>query len=106
MESLGVNFKVKNDIDIFIMYGNEEEKDTATYLLQDLRMNGYICETDYMNKSFKNQFKSADRFNARYLILLNSDDIKSYQVKVKDNQTKEEELVNINDLVDHLDMKF
>lgn len=106
MESLGVNFRIKNDIDIFIMYGNEEEKETATYLLQDLRMNGYICETDYMNKSFKNQFKSADRLKARYLIMLNSEDIKNYQVKVKDNETKEEELININDLVDHLDMKF
>ena len=106
MESLGVNFKVKEDIDVFIMYGNEEEKETATYLLQDLRMNGYICDTDYMNKSFKNQFKSADRLKAKYLIILNSEDIKNYQVKVKDNLTKEEELVNINDLVDHLDMKF
>lgn len=106
METLGINFKVKDNIDIFIMYGNEEEKDTATYLLQDLRMNGFICETDYMGKSFKNQFKSADRFNSKYLIILNSEDIGNYQVKLKDNETKEEELVNINDLVDHLDMKF
>ena len=106
MESLEVNFKIKNNIDIFIMYGNEEEKETATYLLQDLRMNGFVCETDYMEKSFKNQFKSADRYNAKYLIILNSEDIKNFQVKLKDNETKEEELVNINDLVDHLDMKF
>ena len=106
MESLNVNFKVKDNIDIFIMYGNEEEKETATYLIQDLRMNGFICDTDYMGKSFKNQFKSADRLNAKYLIILNSEDIKNFQVKLKDNETKEEELVNINDLVDHLDMKF
>lgn len=106
METLGVNFKIREDIDIFIMYGNEEEKETATYLLQDLRMNGFVCETDYMGKSFKNQFKSADRFNSKYLIILNSDDIAKYQVKLKDNETKEEELVNINDLIDHLDMKI
>lgn len=106
METLGINFNIKDSIDIFIMYGNEEEKETATYLLQDLRMNGFICETDYMGKSFKNQFKSADRFNSRYLIILKSEDLANYQVKLKDNETKEEELVNINDLIDHLDMKF
>lgn len=106
MESLEVNFKIKNDIDLFIMYGNEEEKDTCAYLIQDLRMNGYSVETDLMNKSFKNQFKSADRFNAKYLIILNSDDIKEYKVKVKDNMTKEEELVSINDLVDYLDTRM
>jgi len=106
MEALGVNFNVKNDIDIFIMYGNEEEKETASYLLQDLRMNGFVCETDYMGKSFKNQFKSADRYNSKYLIILNNEDIKDYKVKVKDNTTKEEELVSINDLVEYLDMKL
>ena len=105
MEALNVNFKIITDIDIFIMYGNEEEKDTASYLLQDLRMNGFIVETDLMNKSFKNQFKSADRFNSKYLIILNSEDLKDYKVKVKDNTTKEEELVNINDLVDYLDSR-
>ena len=106
MESLGINFNVKDNIDIFIMYGNEEEKETASYLLQDLRMNGFVTETDYMGKSFKNQFKSADRFNSKYLIILNNEDIKNYKVKVKDNTTKEEELVSINDLVEYLDMKL
>ena len=106
MEALNTNFNIKDNIDIFIMYGNEEEKETATYILQDLRMNGFICETDYMGKAFKNQFKSADRLKAKFIIILNSEDIKSYKVKVKDNTTKEEELVNINDLIDYLDMKF
>ena len=106
MEALGVNFKIKTDIDIFIMYGNDEEKDTAVYLLQDLRMNGFITEIDYMNKSFKNQFKSADRFNAKYIIILNNENLKDYKVNVKDNTTKEEELVKINDLVDYLDQRL
>ena len=105
MESLGINFNIKDNIDIFIMYGNDEEKETASYLLQDLRMNGFITETDYMNKSFKNQFKSADRFNSKFLIILNNEDIKNYKVKVKDNTTKEEELVSINDLVEYLDTR-
>ena len=106
MEALDINFDIKNNIDVFIMYGNEDEKETASYILQMLRVNGFICETDYMNKTLKNQFKSADRFNSKYLIILNNDDLKSFKVNVKDNTTKEEELVNINDLVDYLDMKI
>ena len=39
-----------------------------------------------------------------YIIILNSDDLKTYEVKVKDNKTKEEEKISINDLVDYLDM--
>ena len=106
MESIDVNFKINDSIDVFIMYGNDGEKETAVYLMQDLRMNGFICETDYMNKALKNQFKSADRFNSKYLIILNNDDLKDYKVKVKDNVTKEEEKVSINDLVDYLDQRI
>ena len=106
MEMKELKFDIKDNIDVYIMYGNDEEKETASYILQDLRLNGFIAETDYMNKQFKNQFKSADRFNAKYLIILKNDDLKDFKVTVKDNLTKEEELVNINDLVDYLDMKL
>ena len=86
------------------MYVNDEEKDTASYLCQELRMNGFIVETDYLGKSLKAQFKSVDRFNSKYVIVLNSETLKNYEVNIKDNKTKEEECVNINDLVDYLDM--
>lgn len=104
MEEMNVNFNIKDSIDVYVLYGNDEEKETASYLVQDLRLNGFITETNYMDKSFKNQFKSADRFNAKYLIMMNEDSLKEYKVNIKDNKTKEEELVNINDLVDYLDM--
>ena len=53
MVERNVNFKVNDSIDIYIMYVSEEEKDTASYLCQDLRMNGFIVETDYLEKSLK-----------------------------------------------------
>ncbi len=106
MERQEVNFKLNNSIDVYMMYVNDEEKETASYLVQNLRMNGFIVETDYLGKSFKSQFKSVDRFNSKYVIILNSEDLKNYEVKVKDNKTKEEKLVNINDLVDYLDMNL
>ena len=80
------------------------EKETAAYLAQDLRLNGFICETDLMGKSLKAQFKSVDRYNSKYLIVLNDKDLANDEVVIKDNKTKEEEHVKINDLVDYLDM--
>lgn len=104
IEEAGINVPVKDDIDAYIMYVSETEKDTALYLLQNLRLNGFICETDYFNKGLKGEFKSADRFKAKFLIILNDQDLEQNIVNVKDNLTKEEEKVNINDLVDYLDM--
>ncbi len=104
IEEAEINVPVKDDIDAYIMYVSESEKDTALYLLQNLRLNGFICETDYFNKGLKGEFKSADRFKAKFLLILNDQDLEQNIVNVKDNLTKEEEKVNINDLVDYLDM--
>lgn len=104
MEESGVNIPVNNDIDVYVMYVSDSEKNTAIYLTQNLRLNGFVTETDYLNKGLKGEFKSADRMNAKYLVILNDEDLKSNKVNVKDNRTKEEEKVNINDLVDYIDM--
>lgn len=104
MEENGVNIPVNDSIDVYVLYVSETEKETASYLVQDLRLNGFITETDSMNKSLKAQFKSVDRYNAKYFIVLNDEDLKQNKVRIKDNKTKEEELVGINDLVDYLDM--
>ena len=41
METLGVNFKIRDNIDIFIMYGNEEEKETANSNNEKYNINIY-----------------------------------------------------------------
>ena len=104
IEEKNIKIPVNDDVDVYLLYVSEDEKDTAAYLAQDLRLNGFIVETDLMNKSLKAQFKSVDRFNSKYLIVLNDNDLAEDKVTIKDNKTKEEEKVSINDLVDYLDM--
>ena len=104
MEEVGVKIPVNDSVDVYVMYVSDSEKETASYLTQNLRLNGFITETDYLSKGLKGEFKSADRFKAKYLVILNDNDLSENVVNVKDNMTKEEEKVNINDLIDYLDM--
>ena len=104
MEENNVNIPINDSIDVYLLYVSDSEKETACYLVQDLRLNGFIAETDLMSKSLKSQFKSVDRFNAKYLVVLNDNDLKETKITVKDNKTKEEESNNLNNLVDYLDM--
>ena len=104
MEENNVNIPINDSIDVYLLYVSDSEKETACYLVQDLRLNGFIAETDLMSKSLKSQFKSVDRFNAKYLVVLNDNDLKENKITVKDNKTKEEESINLNNLVDYLDM--
>ena len=106
MESEGVKIPVNDSIDVYLLYVTDTEKETAAYLAQDLRLNGFIVETDMMKKSLKSQFKSVDRFKSKYYIVLNEEDLSKNMVRVKDNKTKEEKEVEINDLIDYLDMNM
>lgn len=104
IEEEGVSIPINDSIDAYILYVSDTEKETASYIVQDLRLNGFIAETDLMKKSLKAQFKSVDRYNSKYLIVLNDEELKQNKLTIKDNKTKEEESINLNDLVDYLDM--
>ena len=75
---------------MYILCMFQKRKETA-HLAQDLRLNDFITETDYLNKGLKGEFKSADRLKAKYLIIINDQDLENNEVNVKDNLTKEEE---------------
>ncbi len=93
---------VKKDIDCYVMYVSEEEKLYALDITQNLRLNGVVTETNNLNKALKGQFKEADRLNAKYLIILNNEDLQKGLVNVKDNRTKEEEKVDIGELTEYI----
>ena len=103
-EPLGMKTALVDDVDLFIMYVNEEEKKYAAYLTQELRMAGFIVETEYTGRGLKGQFKQADRLNAKFLVILNSEDLVAGEIQVKDNQTKEVTMVKEAEIDDYLDM--
>ncbi len=91
-----------NNIDVYVMCVNDEEKIKANIITQDLRLNNIICETNVMGKSLKAQFKEADNMNAKNLIILNSEDLSKGLITVKDNATKEEVKVPEDEIIDYI----
>ena len=101
-----VKLPIVENIDLFLMYVNEDEKKYAAYLAQELRMSGFIVETEYTGRSLKGQFKQADRLNAKYIAVLNSEDLDNNEIKIKNNKTKEEEIISLDVLIYYLDEKL
>ena len=98
-----VKLPIVEDIDLFIMDVNEEEKKYAAYLTQELRLAGFIVDTEYTGRGLKGQFKQADRLNAKFICILNSEDLDNNEVKIKNNRTKEEEIISLDVLIYYLD---
>ena len=98
-----IKLPIVDDIDLFIMYVNEEEKKYAAYLAQELRLAGFIVDTEYTGRGLKAQFKQADRLKAKFISVLNSEDLDNNEIKIKNNKTKEEEIISLDALIYYLD---
>lgn len=103
LEKSGIELPVSDGLDVFVMYVSETEKQFATTLVQELRMNGFSCDTEYTGRNLKSQFKQADRLNAKMLVILNDEDLKNNMLKVKNNHTKEEETIDLDYILYYLD---
>ena len=69
-------------------------------------MAGYSVDTEFNGRSLKSQFKKADNLNAKYIAVLNSEDLNNGEIKIKNNKTKEEEIISTESLIYYLDEKI
>jgi len=95
-------FDIKNSIDAYVVNLNET-KDYALGIAEELRNNSFTCEMDYYGRSLKAQFKSSERKNARFILIVGDDEIKDNVVTLKDTLTKAQETVKRDELVDRMD---
>lgn len=92
----------KKEIDCYVINLNQEP-DYALRIAEELRNNSYTTEMDYYARSLKAQFKSTERKNARFILIIGEDEIKNNTVTLKDSLTKAQEEVNKDELIDRLD---
>ncbi len=103
LEQENIEVPVSDNIDLYLLYVNEEEKKYALYLAQELRLNGFTVEMENMGRSLKAQFKQADRLHSKFTIVLNSEELDEDYVTVKNAISKEEEQVSLDALIYYLD---
>ena len=93
IEDNGTNIPVEENIDVLFTATSENELETASYLMQNLRLNGFITEI-------------GDKLSAKFNIILKDKDLEHNEVIIKDNVTGEETRSNINDIAEYLEMNI
>lgn len=93
IEDNGTNIPVEENIDVLFTATSENELETASYLMQNLRLNGFITEI-------------GDKLSAKFNIILKDKDLEHNEVIIKDNVTGEESKSNINDIAEYLEMNI
>ena len=76
--------------------------DAVLKTVQDLRHNGFVAEGNLVPRSLKAQFKSADRNQAKYIVILGEDEVKNGTVNVKRAGEKDQTTLKSEELMDTL----
>ena len=82
-------------LDVFIIAFKETEKEILK-VMQDLRASNISCDCDFAMKSIKNQFKSANKRNSKFALILGEDELKRNSCKLKNMDTGEEKEIPLN----------
>ena len=93
-------------LDVYVIHMGEETLQTAFMLTQELRNNCFRVDMCLENKSISQQFKLANRKNAKYALIIGENELKTYVYPIKNLLTTTQEEVSYQDLVDYLTNKI
>lgn len=93
-------------VDVYVFANTLEENKEVFAFVQMLRMNGFSADTDYMDRKYKANFNRADRLGAKYIAIIGKEEVENHFVTFKDNQTKEEYHVHMENVISFLDERI
>jgi len=102
LEAENVNIPTDQQLDCFFISVGDEAKQEAVRLLHDLRRAGIQVDKDYMDRKMKGQFKAADRYNAKYVLILGEEELKNNKINIKSQASGEQVQVSLDEVVEQL----
>ena len=94
---------ISNDpLDVYVMPLGQEAKDLGIQIVTMLRANGYRCDMDYQDRSMKAMFKSVDRNNAHFALILGQDEVEQEVVNIKCIPSKTQETVKLENILEYI----
>lgn len=97
-----IELPVTKELDCYLIALGEQAEKEAVVLLNQLRKFGLKAEKDYQGRKMKAQFKAADRYQARYVLILGEEELAREAVVVKTMATGEQKEVSVQQLKDFL----
>lgn len=99
LEAEGVELSIDDELDCFLVSVGDATKNEAVRIIHELRMNGVQVDQDYQGRKIKAQFKAADRYKAKYVLVLGEDELQKQVINVKEMATGEQVEVPLNLLI-------
>lgn len=103
-ELSGINLEKKESLDVYAMPLDKGSLKYTFELVQELRNHNYKVDLDFEDKSMRAQFKLADRYNAKLVLLIGEDEVNKNQVSLKNQSTQEQITVDKEELLKQINV--
>lgn len=102
MEACGVEIPEPDKTEVFIAVMGDEAKAAGLKLMRQLRNAGVAVQMDIMGRNINNQFKFANRINAKKTVVIGADELANNSFAIKDMATSQQVNVPMEDIVAEL----
>ena len=106
LEAEGISIVEDEGIDAYVLCLSKNAQLESFKVTTMLRSHGFVADTDYLQRSFKAQFKSVERMNAKVAILIGDKDIANKTVTIKIIETQEQFVVSNDEIIEKMDEIF
>ncbi|MBS3679481.1 histidine--tRNA ligase [Ornithinibacillus massiliensis] len=98
LEAENVEIPLEEALDCFIVSMGEEPKSEVVRITHELRQHGIQVDQDYQGRKIKAQFKAADRYKAKYVLVLGEEELEKNVINVKEMATGEQVEIPLDQL--------
>lgn len=105
LEAEGIEIPDEDVLDCFIVSVGEEADSKSVQLLHELRKNGIQADKDYQKRKIKAQLKAANRYDAKYVLIIGKEELEKNVVSLKAMATGEQRDVPLENVVEFLKSK-
>jgi len=106
LEAEKIDILEKEPLDIYAFAVSSDDISYTISLVNNLRLNGFNVDMDLNERNIKNNFKHADKLDARFVLIVGEEERTNNIITLKDNNTKEEYKIELENLIEFLDLKI
>ncbi|AXI09563.1 histidine--tRNA ligase [Oceanobacillus zhaokaii] len=106
LEAENIEIPIQDRLDCFLVALGDETEREAVRIVHELRANGIQVDKDYQDRKMKGQFKAADRYKAKLVLILGEEEIKKQVVMLKQMDTGEQVEVPLAQLAETVQVKL
>jgi len=106
LEHEKIQLPLNDELDIYVVAIGDAVAKEAVRLTYELRKAGFKVDKDYQKRGVKAQFKSANRLDTKFVVIIGEEEMNKGTVKLRSMEDREEKEINTEELVTLLQEKL